>query len=208
MATMLPPAGFLNLPRRWGMVHHGRAMDWVSILIVAFVGLATWRAYTNGFVRELVSLSATILAVPIAGIFYDDLYPKVHPIIDNVALANLVSFMALLLGVILAGHVGSHLLRNAVNVLNLGSLDQVAGGAFGFLKAVIIIQVVLIALVAFPKPDVKDDIDRSPAATTLIEAAPGMLAVLPGRFEQAVDAFLSPARQLDERLAGDEPEPE
>ena len=183
-------------------------MDWVSILIVAFVGLATWRAYTNGFVRELVSLSATILAVPIAGIFYDDLYPKVHPIIDNVALANLVSFMALLLGVILAGHVGSHLLRNAVNVLNLGSLDQVAGGAFGFLKAVIIIQVVLIALVAFPKPDIQDDIDRSPAATTLMEAAPGMLAVLPGRFEQAVDAFLSPARQLDDRLGDDEPEPE
>lgn len=205
---MVPPARFLNLPARWRMVLFGRAMDWVSIVIIAFAGLVTWRAYTNGFVRELVSLSATILAVPIAGIFYDDLYPKVHPIVDNVALANLISFMALLLGVILAGHVGSHLLRNAVNVLNLGSLDRLAGGGFGFLKAVIIVQVVLIALVAFPKPDVQDDIDRSPVATTLVEAAPGMLAVLPGRFERAVDAFLSPARELDERLNGDEPEPE
>jgi len=190
------------------MVQAGRAMDWVSILVIAFVGLATWRAYTNGFVRELVSLSATILAVPIAGIFYDDLYPKVHPIVDNVALANLVSFMALLLGVILAGVVASHLLRNAVNVLNLGSLDRLAGGGFGFLKAVVIVQVVLIALVAFPKPDLKDDIDRSPVATTLLEAAPGMLAVLPGRFDQAIDAFLSPARQLDERLDGDKQAPE
>lgn len=205
---MVPPARFLNLPARWRMVLFGRAMDWVSIVIIAFAGLVTWRAYTNGFVRELVSLSATILAVPIAGIFYDDLYPKVHPIVDNVALASLISFMALLLGVILAGHVGSHLLRNAVNVLNLGSLDRLAGGGFGFLKAVIIVQVVLIALVAFPKPDVQDDIDRSPVATTLVEAAPGMLAVLPGRFERAVDAFLSPARELDERLNGDEPEPE
>lgn len=178
-------------------------MDWVSIVLAAFIGLVTWRAYVNGFVRELVSLSAVILAVPIAGIFYDDLLPKVQPIIDNTALASLVSFMALLLGVILAGQVGSHLLRNAVNILNLGSLDRLAGGAFGFLKAVIIAQVVLIALVTFPKPDIQDEIDASPIATTLIEAAPGMLAVLPGAFEDAVDAFLSPARQLEERIGND-----
>jgi membrane protein required for colicin V production len=182
-------------------------MDWVSILIVVFLGLLTWRSYRNGFIREAVSLSAVILAIPIAGLFYDDLFPKVHPIVDNVALANLVSFLSIFAGVIVGGQVASYLLKGTANALNLGSADNVAGGAFGFLKGVIACQVVLIALVAFPRPDFHDDIDRSPVAGVLLDTAPALLAVLPGRFNDAVDTFMSPARQIDERLKDRSPTP-
>ena len=78
-------------------------MDWLSILLFAGIGLLTWRAYRNGFVKEIVSFSAVILAIPIAGIFYDDLYPKLYPILDDETLTSLVSFLAIFLGVVLAG---------------------------------------------------------------------------------------------------------
>jgi membrane protein required for colicin V production len=175
-------------------------MDWISIILIAAIGVLTWRAYVNGFVREAVSLSAVVLAVPIAGIFYDDLYPKVEPIVDNALLANLISFLAIFVGVVVAGQVGSHLLRGVVNALNLGAADRLAGGTFGFLKAVILAQVILIAFVTFPKPDIQDDIDRSPVAETLLNTAPGILAILPGTFDRGLDAFLSPARELDQSL--------
>ena len=179
-------------------------MNWVTLVLLVFIGFLTYRAYRNGFIRELVSLCAVILAVPLAGIFYDDMYPKVQPIIENERLANLVAFMAILLAVVLAGQIISYILRNAVTMLNLGAIDHVAGGAFGFLKAVIIAQVVLIVLVVFPNPNVKGPIDKSPVATRLLDSAPVVLAFLPGQFERALNAFLDNARQVDAELGPDD----
>ena len=48
-------------------------------------------------------------------------------------------------GVLIAGQVASHLLRTTAEALNLGQVDKIAGGAFGFLKGVLICQVILIA---------------------------------------------------------------
>jgi membrane protein required for colicin V production len=160
------------------------------LLLVAFVGFATYRAWRNGFIRELVSLSAVILAIPIAGLFYDDLFPKVQPIIDNEQLARLVSFMAILAGVIVAGQVAAHLLKQGVAMLNLGAADQLAGAAFGFLKAAIICQVILIALIRFPNPDLRETIDASPVARRMVDTAPLVLSILPKGFDEATSVFL------------------
>jgi membrane protein required for colicin V production len=165
-------------------------VNWLSILLIGIIGLATWRAYVSGFVRELVSLCVTILAIPVAGVFYEHLYNKLHPIITNREFALLFSFLAILAGVVIIGQVAAHLLKRTVAVLNLGAADRVAGGAFGFLKAVILCQVVLIALVAFPEPDIKTSIDDSQVATELLDTAPAVLAFLPGTFEKAIHTFL------------------
>jgi hypothetical protein len=165
-------------------------VNWLTVVLVAVLALATWRAYRNGFVRELVSLCSVILAIPIAGLFYRDLYPKVQPIVGNETLAGLVSFLAILAGVVVGGQVVAHLLKAGVSMLNLGALDQLAGGAFGFLKAALLCQVILIALIRFPRPDIQGPIDGSPVARGLLDSAPLVLAVLPGHFHDALDAFL------------------
>ena len=164
-------------------------MNWVSLLLVAAIGLLTYRAWMNGFVRELVSLSAVILAVPIAGIFYDDMFPKVYPIVDSRPLANLISFVAILGGVIVGGQVAAHVLKQAVAMLNLGGADKLAGALFGFAKGVVLCQVFLLAFIAFPKPDFRADIDGSPVARALLDAAPPLLSLLPDRFDQALDVL-------------------
>jgi membrane protein required for colicin V production len=173
-------------------------MNWVTVLLVAVIGTMTFRAYRNGFVRELVGLCALILAVPIAGIFYDDMYPKVEPIVDNEKLAALISFVAILGGVIIGGQVLAHVLKRGVAMLNLGGFDRLSGAAFGFVKAVVLCQVVLIVLVVFPSPDLTDDIDNSPAATALLDSAPVVLAILPGKFQKALDAFLDGVKQVSQ----------
>lgn len=165
-------------------------MNWVTLLVVGFIAFLTWRAWRNGFIRELVSLAAIILAIPIAGLFYDDLFPKVEPIIDNTIVAQLVSFLAILGGVIVGGQVAAHLLKRSVELLNLGAADQLAGAAFGFLKGILICQVLLVAFVAFPKPNLRQDIKDSDAAQLLLDGTPFVLTVLPGLFDEEVDAFL------------------
>jgi membrane protein required for colicin V production len=165
-------------------------VNWLSLVLVGVIALTTWRAYTSGFVRELVSLCVTILAIPVAGIFYGDLFPKLHPIIENEDLAYLVSFLSILVGVVIAGQVAAHLLKRTVAMLNLGGADRLVGGAFGFLKAVILCQVVLIVLIRFPEPDMHGAINDSDVATRLLDAAPAVLAFLPSTFDTTIDAFL------------------
>lgn len=164
-------------------------MNWLTLVLVAIIALLTWRAYRNGFVIELVGLCSLILAVPIAGIFYDDMYPKVQPIVDNEDLASLLSFLFILFGVVIAGQVAAHLLRGFVSMLNLGSADHVAGGVFGFLKAVIVCQVILLALVVFPDPDLRDAIDDSAVANRLLDTTDVVLFVLPSRFDDGLALF-------------------
>lgn len=180
-------------------------MNWLSIILVAAIAFITWRAYTNGFIRELVSLCVVILAIPLAGVFYDDMFPKVHPIIQNRTLASLVSFLAILGGVIVAGQVAAHLLKGIVAMLNLGAADKLAGAAFGFIKAVVVCQVLLIALVVFPRPDIQGAIDDSTVAQALLDSAPAVLAFLPGTFDNALDLFLNGSAALDEALPGKTP---
>lgn len=174
-------------------------MNWVTIVLVAFIGLLAWRAYRNGFIRELVSLCAIILALPVAGVLYSRMYPKVEPIVDNPDLARLISFLSIFFGVVIGGQVLAYLLRSTVELLNLGALDRVAGAVFGALKAVLIVQAVLIALVLFPKPDVRDDIDRSPVARGLLRSAFFALTLLPSRFEDGVDRFFEAAADVTGR---------
>jgi hypothetical protein len=104
------------------------------------------------------------------------------------------------------GQVAAHLLKRTAEILNLGVLDRLAGGAFGFLKAVFIAQVVLIALVTFPKPDFRDDIDGSPVAKRLLDAAPTVLAFLPEAFDRGIDLF-EELDSLDDGLETPTPTP-
>jgi len=165
-------------------------VNWVSLVIVVIVALLTWRAFRRGFLRELVGLAALILAIPVAGVFYDDMVPKVEPIIDNSLASALVSFAAIFLGVIVAGQLIGYLLRRSVDVLNLGGLDRLLGAAFGFLQGALLCQVALVALVIFPQPDLREHIEDSVIATNLLDGAPVVLAILPDQFNEAVDIFL------------------
>ena len=173
-------------------------MNWVSLVIIVIVALLTWRAFRRGFLRELVGLAALILAVPVAGVFYDDMVPKVEPIIDNSLASALISFLAILIGVIVAGQLIGYLLRRSVDVLNLGGADRVAGAAFGFLQGALLCQVLLVALVNFPEPDVRTHIDDSPVATGLLDGAPFVLSILPDQFDDAVDLFRESVDLLDD----------
>ncbi len=172
-------------------------MNWLDIVLLVVIGVMTSRAWRNGFILELVSLGALILAVPIAGVFYDDMFPKVLPIVDNDFMANLISFLAILVGVVVGGQVVAHLLRQSVAMLNLGPLDHFAGAVFGFFKAVVLCQVVLVALVVFPKPNLLNAIDDSSVAGALLDSAPVVLAILPGTFDDGLDLFMSGLDALD-----------
>jgi membrane protein required for colicin V production len=182
-------------------------VNWLDILIVAVVGFSTLRAYTHGFIRELVILASVILAIPVAGVLYASLFPKVDPIIDNEDLSAVVSFVSIMAGVVIGGNVIAHLLKRSAEMLNLGGLDKLAGGAFGFLKAALIIQALLILLVRYPSPDLRAEIERSRAADALLDAAPLTLAFLPHTFEVGLELFRAATNAIEDVAGQETPAP-
>ena len=66
---------------------------------------------------------------------------------------------------------------------------------------------ILIALVAFPRPNLRDEIDGSPVATGLREYAPLTLSILPDDFDQTVDAFLDGVTTAPEEAPAGTPTP-
>ncbi|WP_322819704.1 CvpA family protein [Tepidiforma sp.] len=181
-------------------------MNWLDLLLLAAVGTATWRGYQNGFIRGLVVLVAVILSIPIAGVLYSRMFPKVQPIIDNQDLAAVVSFLSIMAGVIIGGHVLAHLLRRTAEMLNLGGLDRLTGAAFGFLQAALVAQAILIVLVRYPNPDLRDDIQASRGGNALLDAAPLTLTFLPRTFEVGLELFRQATQAID-NAAGEQPTP-
>jgi len=166
-------------------------MNWLDIVIVLVIAFFAISAFRAGLIREVVTFVSVVAGVVIAGIFYDDLARDVLTFIDDRRTALIVGFLVLLGAVFLAGQLVAVMLKQAAALLFLGWADHSGGALFGLIKGLIVVEVLLILLVTYPRLGLKDDIDGSALASVFLEAAPLLLLVLPNEFEQAVDAFVA-----------------
>jgi membrane protein required for colicin V production len=163
-------------------------VHWVDLLIVGVVAWLTFRAFANGLIRELVTFVALIGGIVVAGAFYRDLSADTAFLIEDERTRNFASFVALFAGVVVLGQLLAILLRQTASLLMLGPLDRLGGAAFGLLKALVLVQVVLLAVAVFPpSTGLASAVDDSTLAPLFLENAPGVLIALPPEFEGALD---------------------
>jgi membrane protein required for colicin V production len=166
-------------------------MNWLDILIVLILSWLTFAAFNAGLVREVITLGATVLAVVVAGLYYDDLAQDILVFIDNDTTANAIAFLILLASIFLMGQLLAFLAKRVVSLLMLGWADRIAGAGFGFLKGLLIVEVLLILFVTFPQLNLDNTIDGSAIAPFFLDSIPFLLRLLPGEFKEAVDIFLA-----------------
>ena len=166
-------------------------MNWLDIVIVLVLVWFTLAAFRAGFVREVVTLAATVLAIAVAGFYYDDLAQDVLVFIDNEDAARVIAFLLLLGSIFFMGQLLAFLLRRLVSLLMLGWADRLAGAAFGFFKGLLVVEVLLILFVTFPQWGLDDAIDGSAVAPFFLDTIPFLLRILPDEFEAGVKAFLA-----------------
>ena len=77
----------------------------------------------------------------------------------------------------------------AITVLQLGMMDQFLGAGFGAVKAFVIIEVLLVLFVTYPRYDLDERIDDSQFAGVMLKMSQPVVKVLPQIFEKKVDAF-------------------
>jgi membrane protein required for colicin V production len=163
-------------------------VDWVDLLIVGVIAWITFRAFSNGLIREAITLIALLLGIVLAGAFYRQLSADIAFLIENERARNLVAFLALLGGMVILGQLLSIILQRAASLLMLGPLDHIGGAAFGFVKALLLVQVLLFVVAVYPPAHgVAAAVDDSKLAPLFLRDVPGVDLALPGEFQNALD---------------------
>jgi membrane protein required for colicin V production len=162
-------------------------MNWLdAIILIALIGF-TVAALRAGLIREVVTLVAVVVGVLIAGHYYDDLADDVLLFIKNDKAANAIAFVSLFGSVALLGQLAAFLIKQAVSILLLGWLDHLAGGVFGLMKGLVLVELFLMFFATFPYWGLDDAIDGSGIAPLFLDNGPALLKLLPGEFNQAVE---------------------
>jgi membrane protein required for colicin V production len=164
-------------------------VNWLDAVIVAVILWFTWAAFQAGFIREIVTITAAILGVVLAGLFYQELADDVLLFIDSGTVARIVAFGLIFSAVALAGQMLALVLKPTAHLLQLGMFDQIAGGLFGFAKAMVFIQIFLILFVTYPKWGMDETIDNSAFGSLIVENTAVLVHILPDEFEARVDDF-------------------
>jgi membrane protein required for colicin V production len=168
------------------------AVNWLDAVIVLVVLWFTFSAFQAGFIRETVTIVAAILGVVLAGLFYEDLADDVLLFIEGDRLASIVAFGLIFAATALAGQMLAMVLKPTINLLQLGLFDQLAGAVFGFVKAMVFVQIFLIVFITFPKWGLREEIEDSTFGSLtaeMVDNLPVLVRMLPDEFETAVDDF-------------------
>ena len=164
-------------------------MNWIDAGIVIVFLFFIVTGFNNGFVREIIALSSAILAVVLAGMFYDNVADRLLGSIDNETAKAALAFMIIFVGVTVTGQLLAFLVQPAMMLMQLGIADQLLGSLFGAIKAFVIIEALLILMVTYPRYDMDERINDSAFGSRMLELAGPILRILPDEFEARVEQF-------------------
>ena len=164
-------------------------MNWVDVAIVIVLAWFTFSAFSAGVIREVVTIVGVALGVVLAGLFYKDLADDVRLAIDTDHAPEIIAFLVIFGACFLAGQLAAMVLKQTASLLMLGTFDHLFGAVFGFVKGMVVVELLLILFVTFPTLDLRNTIDQSMFGPLFLHGMPVLLRVLPAEFDNAVHAL-------------------
>jgi len=132
-------------------------MDLLLALVIASSVLA---GFASGFARAGVGFAAMIFGMFAGFWFYGIVAAYVIDYVSSPALANLIGFFVILVGVMLVGAIVGRILAKFFKWVGLSWLDRLLGGAFGLLRGFVIAAAMVTVLLAFsPSPPPRSVVD-------------------------------------------------
>jgi membrane protein required for colicin V production len=120
-------------------------MNFIDILLIVPLGYAAWRGFKKGFIIEVFTLLALLVGI-YAGIHFSDWTANV--IKGNVDMEDsylpVIAFTLTFLAVGAMVYFAGKMLEQMVRVVNLSPLNKILGVAFGLIKMIYTLSVVLI----------------------------------------------------------------
>jgi membrane protein required for colicin V production len=157
-------------------------MNTLDIIFLVLIGASVLYSLLRGLTREIFSLLAIILGFFGASYGYSRVAEWLKGWVRQETVAQIVGFAVLFLLFALGISLLGRLLSKVIHKGGLGWADRMGGAAFGFLKAILIIAIILLALTAFLPPRSKLLLESkiSPAALSI---ARGLSFLVPEKFQ-------------------------
>lgn len=128
-------------------------MTLVDIIALAIVAVSALVALLRGFVREVFSLIAWILAVVVAARFGESAAGWLTGLIGNEQARAVTGFLVLFFVTLFIGHALSVALVRLMKTSGLRATDRTLGLVFGVLRGVVVVGVAVMVLWATPMRD-------------------------------------------------------
>jgi len=151
-------------------------MNWLDIALAIPLLWFTYKGFRNGLIIELASLAALILGIYIAlhFSFYAEEYLR-----ENFEVAEkyiyIISFAITFLIVAVLVYLVGKIIHKLVSIVALGILNRVAGGIFGFLKAALVLSIILYFLNGFDPGILKAEVKEKSYLYSPVESIVPMI---------------------------------
>ena len=124
-------------------------MNPFDILILVILGYSLVRGLFRGLVKEISSIIGVFGGFYAAYTYYQTLAKLISRLIHDVSYLNIVSFLIIFCGVLIAVSVLGVIIKYLLNITFLGWVDRIGGVIFGVAKGVLIVSVIFISLTTF-----------------------------------------------------------
>ena len=158
------------------------SMNTLDTIFLILIGASVLYSLIRGLVREIFSLLSLILGFFGASYSYSTLSQWLRRWISNETLAEILSFALLFILIALAVGLLGRLLSRLMHKGGLGWADRMGGAAFGFLKAILLVAIIVLVLTAFlpAKSKILLESKVSPAAMAI---ARGLSFLVPEKLQ-------------------------
>jgi Uncharacterized membrane protein, required for colicin V production len=123
--------------------------DW---LLIAILTCSTIMAFLRGLLIELFGLGGLIAGILLASWNYPALAAVLEHVITETAIANIVAFLLIAVGVMILSALVGKALHHTADAIGLGFFDRLLGAVFGYLRGCLLCVAILMAVTAFLPP--------------------------------------------------------
>ena len=129
-------------------------LNYLDIVFITIISAFSIFGLIRGFVKEIVSIISIVLGLYIAIHWYGEAAQYLTFLRDQ-NLQNILGFIIVFIGGSLLLSLLGKLVSLALKDINLGCIDHLLGLVFGFVKGVVVVCVILLALASFLPPSNK-----------------------------------------------------
>jgi len=182
-------------------------MNWIDILVLLVIGLSVLSGFMAGFARVGVGFIATMLGIFLGFWCYGVVAAYVLDYVSSKAIANLVGFFAIFIGIVLLGAVVGRMLAKFFKWVGLSWFDRILGGAFGLVRGIVMAAALITVLLAFaPQPPPRSVVE-SKTMPYVIDASNVLAALTPREVKEAFQETKEKVKKIwSEKTAKPAPE--
>jgi membrane protein required for colicin V production len=135
-------------------------LNWIDLLLLLVIGFSVLAGLAAGFARVGVGFIAMIVGLFCGFWFYGIVADYVLDYVSSRAIASLIGFFVIFVGVLIVGAIVGRILAKFFKWVGLSWLDRLLGGAFGVVRGLVIAAGMVTVLLAFaPSPPPRSVVD-------------------------------------------------